>query len=276
MRIDIITGIVFMVIVLFGLLYPLIVTHMYTPQREAKFRSLVKTIYNSILENILVTSNTTTTLSINDTIIILKFRSSVVKMSSYGDDTIRVVLTPLASIPSDYMLFSEDDKKTLIVIGYFVEVYLPEKINYLELDGKISYISLVLENTSCNYLKASFLGSVIEFTLNNSLTNTLIIRLDESLMESYIDLSSVYFTGELSVELGSYTSIAYLHINTSNDTRIRVIRENIGGIEEVNINGSRLYEHYYVDPEYYESEKRFHIAIKGFGSGVRVDLNRVG
>ncbi len=275
MRIITIAGIILVAIMVLGFFYPLIVMQIYVPQREVKFRSLVKTIYNNILENILVKSNKTITLTLNDTSLILKLRSSIIKVSSYNGKVIKIMLTPLTNIPSEYMFFDEDGRKIAMIIGYFVEVYLPENMKYLELDGKLSYISITLEETAYDYLKASFLGSIVEFTLNNSLINTILMRLDESLMESYIDLQSLNFTGELSLELESYTSILYSYINVSNDTRIRVVRENIGGVEEVNIDGSRLYEYYYIDPGYYESRKRLHIAVKGFGSGIRIDLNRI-
>jgi len=271
-----IAGIILVAIMVLGFFYPLIVMQTYISQREVKFRSLVKTIYNNILENILVKSNKTTMLSLNDTALILKLRSSIIKASSYNGKLVKIVLTPLKNIPSEYMLFNENGRKIVMIIGYFVEVYLPEKMKYLEFDGRLSYISITLEKTAYGYLKASFLGSIVEFALNNSLINTVLMRLDESLMESYIDLQSLNFTGELSLELESYTSIIYSYINIGNDTRIRVVRENIGGVEEVNIDESRLYEYYYIDPGYYESGKRLHIAVKGFGSGIRIDLNRVG
>ncbi len=276
MKIETIVGGLLVALLIVGFLYPLIVMQAYTPQRETRFKSLVKTIYDSIIENILVKSNKTVVLYINNTSIILKLRSSIMRVSSYNDSIVRVMLTPLANIPSEYMFFDENGRRILMIIGYFVEIDLPEYMEFIEVDGKLSYISVTLHNVNYDYFKASFLGSIVEFMLNDSVVETIVMRLDESLMESYIDLSKLNFTGEISFELESYTSILYSHINTSNDTRIRVVRENIGGVEEVNINGSRLYEYYYIDPGYYESGKRLHIALKGFGSGIRVDLKRVG
>ncbi len=266
-----------MVILVIGLVYPLIVMQAYNPQGETRYRSLVKTIYNTILENILTKSNTTTKLSFNTVRIALKFRSSIVKMVSYNSSNrIEVKLTALANIPSEYVIYKEDGLQTLVIIGYFVEVDLPKKIDYLGLDGKLSYILISLNNTKYNYIEAKFMGSIVEFIVNNSLINAIVMKLEESLMESYMDYSKLNYTGELSFELESYTSISYSRINISNYTKIRVIRENIGGVEEVNINGSKIYEYYYIDPEYYEARERFHVAVKGFGSGIRIDLNRVG
>ena len=277
MRKQSIIGLILAVILVIGLIYPLIVMQAYNPQGETKYKSLVKTIYNTILENILVKSNTTTKFSLNTTRIAFKFRSSIVKITSYSNNSggIEVKLTALANIPSEYMLYDEDDIKTMIIIGYFVEILLPEETDYLKLDSKLSYILISLNNTRCNYIEARFTGSIVELIANNSLINAIVMRLEESLMESYMDYSRLNYTGEISFELESYTSISYSRINISNYTKIRVVRENIGGVEEVNINGSRLYEYYYIDPEYYESRERFHIAVKGFGSGIRIDLNRV-
>jgi len=271
-----ITGIILIGFLIIGLLYPLITMQVYVPHKEANFKSLVKTIYNTIIENILAKSNTTTTLILNNEPTVFKIRSSIVKMYSSTNKDIEVKLVSLENIPSDYMLFNETNKQVLLIIGYYVEVALPSKIKYLEVDGKLSYISVILENISYSYMKAGFLGSIVELTLENGMLDAAVIRLDESLMEAYINNTQLNFTGELSLEFETYTSILYAHVNIDNSTKVRVIRENIGGVEEVNINGSRLYEYYYVDPEYYESSKRLHIALKGFGSGIRIDLNRIG
>ena len=278
MRKQLLIGSILVVILVIGLIYPLIVMQAYNPRGETGYKSLVKTIYNTILENILVKSNATTKFSLNTTRIAFKFRSSIVKITSYSNNNsgIEVKLTALANIPSEYMLYDEDGVKTMIVIGYFVEILLPEKTDYLGLDSKLSYILVSLNNMRCNYIEARFTGSIVEFIANNSLINAIVVRLEESLMESYMDYSRLNYTGEISFELESYTSISYSRINISNYTKIRVVRENIGGVEEVNINGSRLYEYYYIDSEYYESRGRLHIAVKGFGSGIRIDLNRVG
>ncbi len=271
-----IIGLILVAILVIGFVYPLIVMQTYIPPVKTRYRSLAKAIYNAILQNILIKSNRTTMLSINTARIALKFRSSIVKIISCNTSGVEIRLTPLANIPSEYMLYNDHGIRTLIAIGYFVEVNLPRKINYLELDSKLSYILLSLNNTKYNYVKARFMGSIVEFIVYNSLIYATVLKMEESLTESYIDYSKLNYTGELSLELESYTSILYSRINISNYTKIRVIRENIGGVEEVNINGSRLYEYYYIDPEYYESKERLHVAVKGFGSGIRIDLNRIG
>ena len=278
MRKQVIIGLILTAILVIGLAYPLIVMQVYNPQGKTGYKSLVKTIYNIILENILVKSNETSRFSLNTTHIVFKFRSSIVKIASCSNNSSRVEvkLTALANIPSEYILYNEDGVKTMIIIGYFVEIILPKKIDYLGLDSKLSYILVSLNNTKYNYIEARFTGSIVEFIANNSLINAIVVRLEESLMESYMDYSRLNYTGEISFELESYTSISYSRINISNYTKIRVVRENIGGVEEVNINGSRLYEYYYIDSGYYESRARLHIAVKGFGSGIRIDLNRVG
>ncbi len=266
-------GTLIVLIILLGMLHPFIVLAVFAPARPVENKmSLVESIYKSlIMPRMEFTGKQyTLTLPSNASVMIIKARSSIIKIE---DNCLsQVLLKDLANIPSDYILHIRNGTVTLTIIGYYAEINLPCNVIVLRIDSRITYLGLNLSRSPLSVLDIHLLGSVAKLYSIIDKPLAMTIRLEDSLIE----VASKYYeySGEGSIEIKATSSIAYLNVFVPRDTKLRLVKSNVGGVIDVLIDGSKVIEIYYVDEGYYEAKTRLHVGIAGIGSGIRVDVIR--
>lgn len=274
MRIKLILGLVILSIIVLGFIHPLLTINIYTPIVSPKTEySLVKAIYNTLLQPGIKYTNTSYTINLTAKSVILRIRSSLVFIRSGCRGIIE--FKDIANIPSEYIIVKEKGVTVITVMGYEVHIDIPCDMSKFLIDARLSYIDMeLINNTTPENLGIHVFGSIVKIIDNASKAGVLSLTLEDSLLE----LIGRYhkYRGERILELKTTSSIAYLSLYTSKNARLRIIKENIGGIIDVEINGSYVYEKYYIDEGYYESPMRLHIGVTSIGSGVKINIYRLG
>ena len=273
MKIRFILGLVLLSVIVLGFLHPLLTINIYTPIVSPKLEySLVKAIYDTLLQPRIEYTGINHTINLTAKSVILRVRSSLVFVRNGCRGIIE--FKDVASIPSEYTVTRENGITVITVIGYEVYVDLPCNMSKFLIDARLSYVDMeLLNNTIPENLGIHAFGSIAKIIDNTNKAGVLSLTLEDSLLE----LTGRYheYSGERALELKTTSSIAYLSLYTSKDVKVRIIKENIGGIIDVEINGSYVYEKYYIDEEYYESPMRLHIGVTSIGSGVKVSIYRL-
>ncbi len=270
---EIAIGTIIIVLALIGLLHPIIVLVTYKPMKTTLDQvSLVKAIYESMIKPRIIFTGKQDTITIpnNTSVLVLKARSSIIELKDACNGSI--VLKDLANIPSEYIVHEANNTLTITIIGYYAEISIPCNLAVLKIDSRIAYLDLKILEHIPNILDVYLLGSIAkaDSIINKQIITT--ITLEDSLLE----YSATYlkYIGENSIEVKATSSIAYLNVSIPKNTRLRIIKTNIGGVIEVLINGSKVLEPYHIDEAYYESKTRLHIGVTSIGGGVRVDVIR--
>lgn len=273
MKIKLILGLVLLSIIVLGFIHPLLTINIYTPIVSPKVEySLVKAIYNTLLQPRIEYTSINHTINLTAKSVILRIRSSLVFIRSGCRGIIE--FKDIANIPSEYTIARENGITVITVIGYEVHIDLPCNMSKFSVDARLSYVDMeLINNTIPENLDIHVFGSIVNIIDNVSKAGVLSLTLEDSLLE----LTGRYheYRGERVLELKTTSSIAYLSLYTSKNVKLRIIKENIGGIVDVEINDSYVYEKYYIDEEYYESPMRLHIGVTSIGSGVKISIYRL-
>lgn len=273
MKIKLILGLVLLSIIVLGFIHPLLTINIYTPIVSPKVEySLVKAIYNTLLQPRIEYTSINHTINLTAKSVILRIRSSLVFIRSGCRGIIE--FKDIANIPSEYTIARENGITVITVIGYEVHIDLPCNMSKFSVDARLSYVDMkLINNTIPENLDIHVFGSIVNIIDNVSKAGVLSLTLEDSLLE----LTGRYheYRGERVLELKTTSSIAYLSLYTSKNVKLRIIKENIGGIIDVEINDSYVYEKYYIDEEYYESPMRLHIGVTSIGSGVKISIYRL-
>lgn len=262
-----------MVVMVVGLLYPLLVAKLYTPTiSPVTKRSLAEAIYSTLIRPRVEYTGKNQTINLTSINAIIKARSSILLIENNCKGTIE--LKDIANIPSEYLVTIENGIPTITIIGYEARINLPCNTSKLVIDSRISYVELKLTGRNIpKQLNIHALGSIVQVIDEVNEQGVLSITLEDSLLE----LQGKYtrYGGERAIELRAISSIAYMVLLTGMDVKIRLVKENIGGITDITINDSYVYEKYYIDEGYYESLTRLHVGVTSIGSGVKIDIYRV-
>ena len=270
---EIVIGTIIVVLTLVGLLHPLLVLIAYKPTVAVLNQtSLVRAIYESMIEPRIIFTGKQHIITIpdNTTILVVKARSSIIELKDTCSRDI--LLKDLANIPSEYMVHEVNNTLTVTIIGYYAEISIPCNLTMLKIDSRITYLNIKLQKYVPSILDIYLLGSMAK--ANNIIDKQVIVTI--TLEDSLLEYSIIYlgYNGENSIEIKTTSSIAYLNISIPKNTRLRIIKTNIGGVIEVLINGSKVLEPYYIDEAYYESKTRLHVGVTSIGGGIRVDIIR--
>ena len=270
---EIAIGTLVIVLALLGLLHPIIVLVAYKPTVTVLNQtSLVKAIYESMIKPRIVFTGKQDTITIpnNTSILVVKARSSIIELRDTCSGS--VLLKDLANIPSEYIVHKANNTLTITIIGYYAEINIPCNLTMLKIDSRITYLNLKILKHTPSTLDMYLLGSIA--IASNTVNKQVVVTI--TLEDSLLEYSATYlkYNGENSIEVKATSSIAYLNISIPKNTKLRIVKTNIGGVIEVLINGSKVLEPYHIDEAYYESKSRLHIGVTSIGGGVRVDIIR--